>query len=360
MGSGIRQRGNSFLVDVTVAGVRRTCTAATVEQAKQAQADLRAELLRTVGANVEHGNTWTLQQAFNKTREVAWSDPGRSAGLLARNAEFAVEFFGPATPVSAIDADKLDEYTTHLVNQGNSNATVNRKLAAVSRMLSLAVARGKLSRKPVIQRKREGIGRVRFLSDAEEAAALKLLAHWGKGAHVDVFIVLIDTGLRGGELWRLEGRDCDMTQGLLSIWMTKNGHPRSVPMTDRVRAIVDKRRAMYRRGPLFPEGDNHWFDRVWSRMREALQLSQDSQFIPYALRHTCASRLIQRGVPLKVVQEWLGHKTITVTLRYAHLCPTNLLDAVKVLNTKEVEPQTHGTQRPQPPYTTAVPTPRYS
>ncbi len=41
--------------------------------------------------------------------------------------------------------------------------------------------------------------------------------------------------------------------------------------------------------------------------------------------HTCASRLVQRGVPLKVVQEWMGHKAINMTMRYAHLAPANLL-----------------------------------
>ena len=60
-------------------------------------------------------------------------------------------------------------------------------------------------------------------------------------------------------------------------------------------------------------------------------LAEDDGFVPHALRHTWASRLIQRGVSLRVVQEWLGHKTITVTMRYAHLSPKSLLAAVSVL-----------------------------
>lgn len=70
-------------------------------------------------------------------------------------------------------------------------------------------------------------------------------------------------------------------------------------------------------------------------MKALIGLAEDTQFVPYALRHTCCSRLVQRGVNLRVVQEWMGHKTITVTLRYAHLCPTNLLNAVNVLNSAE-------------------------
>ena len=53
--------------------------------------------------------------------------------------------------------------------------------------------------------------------------------------------------------------------------------------------------------------------------------------MPHALRHTCASRLIQRGVGVALVQSVLGHKTLSMTMRYAHLAPTNLTDAMKVL-----------------------------
>ena len=52
--------------------------------------------------------------------------------------------------------------------------------------------------------------------------------------------------------------------------------------------------------------------------------------------HTCASRLVQRRINLKVVQTWMGHKSIQITLRYAHLAPSNLMDAVKVLEAPQL------------------------
>lgn len=58
-----------------------------------------------------------------------------------------------------------------------------------------------------------------------------------------------------------------------------------------------------------------------------MRLSFDAQFTPHCLRHTCASRLVQSGVGIRVVQEWLGHKTIQMTMRYAHLSPTSLHEA---------------------------------
>jgi site-specific recombinase XerD len=102
-------------------------------------------------------------------------------------------------------------------------------------------------------------------------------------------------------------------------------------MTDRVREILVRRSNQTTSGALFPF-DNFWMARVWERMREHLGLQDDVEFIPYALRHTCASRLVQRGVSLLVVKEWLGHTNVTTTQRYAHLSPRNLMEAVRVLN----------------------------
>ena len=67
-------------------------------------------------------------------------------------------------------------------------------------------------------------------------------------------------------------------------------------------------------------------------MRTDMGLDDDKEFVLHCLRHTCASRLVQKGVQIQVVQQWLGHKSIQMTLRYAHLNVNNLMDAVHVLN----------------------------
>ncbi len=324
---GIRKRGDSFVVDVSVNGIRRTATCESLAVAVDTQAELRTTLL-TAKPTAPAG--WSLQDAFDHTRATAWTDC-HSSVKLTRNAELALDFFGRSTPVSRIHTEDIDRYAAHLISTGNSNATINRKLAALSKMLSVAVQRGKLAARPHVGRKKESQGRVRYLSASEEARSLQVFTLWGRADHVDAFVVLVDTGMRGSELWRLEGRDCDFQTGLINVWETKNGRARSVPMTARVREVLSRRASTTRTGPLFPF-DNFWFGQVWDRMKAHLGLDTDTQFIPYALRHTCASRLVQRGVSLLVVKEWLGHTTITTTQRYAHLCPKNLLDAVSVLN----------------------------
>ena len=58
-------------------------------------------------------------------------------------------------------------------------------------------------------------------------------------------------------------------------------------------------------------------------------------YVPHLCRHTCATRLVQRGVPLGVVKDWMGHECIQATMIYAHHAPKQLHEAVKVLNTRE-------------------------
>ncbi|NMM78318.1 hypothetical protein B2J88_35350 [Rhodococcus sp. SRB_17] len=65
-------------------------------------------------------------------------------------------------------------------------------------------------------------------------------------------------------------------------------------------------------------------------MREFLGYGEDEQFVFHVLRHTFVSRLVQRGVSLKVCSELAGHRTIITTMRYAKLAPRNLTDAINL------------------------------
>ena len=72
-------------------------------------------------------------------------------------------------------------------------------------------------------------------------------------------------------------------------------------------------------------------ERAWKWVRAKMGFEGDEEFVIHALRHTCASKLVNAGVDLYVVKEWLGHSTIQVTERYAHLNPDKLVHAVTML-----------------------------
>ena len=149
----------------------------------------------------------------------------------------------------------------------------------------------------------------------------------------------MDTGLRPIELSKLEARDVVVKGDRPSVttWETKTDDPRTVPLTRRAAAIVRER--LVAAGPtdkLFPERYGQLRLR-WDQVRQHMKLHTDPQFVIYCLRHTCASRLTQRGVPLQVIKEWMGHKNISQTLEYAHLAPANLYNAVAALEPQQME-----------------------
>jgi integrase len=274
----------------------------------------------------------TLRGALDALLAGDWRD-AKAQGTLVRNAERALAFFGEATSLADITPDRVAAYAAHLERQGLRGATINRQMAALSKLLTVGVRSGVLTARPYIARRREGRGRGRFLTVEEEAAVLRWAEHLGLIELRDVTIVLLDTGLRPSELFRLTAQDVNRNSSrpTVSVWDTKNGDPRSVPLTKRAAEVVFARvRTAAPGSALFPY-DVYWLNRQWAKVRTQMGADGDPQFIPYVLRHTCASRLVQRGVPLQVVKEWLGHRSLQVTLRYAHLAPTNLFSAAEAL-----------------------------
>lgn len=156
------------------------------------------------------------------------------------------------------------------------------------------------------------------------------MIQWNQPVVLEAITVLIDTGMRVGELLNLQIKDIDLRENIISIWQNKGDLPRSVPMTQRVREIIAGR-CSASRGLVFYNLTRETLRYYWDRARSAMGLDDDDQFVPHALRHTCATRLVQSGVSLYVVQKILGHSSIQVTEKYAHLSQRELKEAIRVL-----------------------------
>lgn len=324
-----RPRGSSWLVDVSHKGIRRTATCESEEEAKATEAQLRADLLAGRPTAPKEGRSWSLGKASDTAWTEVWRD-SKSGPEMDRQRQRVERYWGRDTLLHAIIRPKLLEWVEWMKQRGNSNGTINRNLACLSKIMTVAVDHGGLASKPKFPRQREGQGRIRYLTEDEETALINLLYSWGRKSEAEATIVLIDTGMRVSELWRLQGRDVDFGTGVIMIWETKTSTPRSVPMTSRVKTILRRRDT----GPgqrFFSRGSHSWYRNTWDRARCHLGYAEDTQFVPHMLRHTCASRLVQRGISIPVVQQWLGHKTLSVTMRYSHLSPDNLLAAASVL-----------------------------
>ncbi len=220
-------------------------------------------------------------------------------------------------------------------------ATVNREFAFLRRVFNVAIRDDKVGSNPVSKLKtlREASGRTRYLTDEEEGRLMDALS---TGEDRDRITVLLHTGFRRSELLRLRWRDVDFKGDVLTIPTAKNGEARHVPMTSTVRAVLSRRPRSLDTGALvFPNGEGHP-DLRWAKktVPRALRAAQIEDFRFHDLRHTFASRLAMEAVDLMTIRELMGHKSMTMTLRYSHLTPGHRRTAIERLVTRATAPET--------------------
>jgi len=215
-----------------------------------------------------------------------------------------------------------------------SPATVNRELAFVKRVFAVAMENGLVEKNPakLVKFLGEPSGRVRFLSDEEETVLRAAVGEkdW------PVIAFALNTGLRRGEQFNLRWENVNLANRVLTIPRSKHGGSRHVQLNDTAMAVLRALPSRFHSRWVFPGvagktpmNANNFRYRVFD---PALRRAKIEDFTWHDLRHTFASRLVMRGADLRSVQELLGHKTLTMTLRYAHLSPAHLHQAVKLLD----------------------------
>jgi integrase len=298
--------------------------------APRRDAERAAAVLLTQAAAPKHTGP-TLGQVYDRALRSHFANHKDRAGVDSRWRLAVEPFFGRDTEIAAVSSTRVADFKAHLIAHGDAPATINRKVALVSKLLHLGVEWGMLDRVPVIRREREEGGRVRWLSREEEAGVLAHLRGGGHTLMADLVVVLVDTGLRLGEALRL--RPSDVQGGKAHVWVSKSGKPRTVPLTARAGAVLEALRAgLAAPGARYFAGLDH--DRagyLWDKARAHLGLANDPDFVIHALRHTFAVRMLEATGDLRVVQGLLGHASVTTTQRYAHVADGRLADAVRAM-----------------------------
>jgi len=242
-----------------------------------------------------------------------------------------------------------------------TKVTASRNLACLRAALSRAVEWKLLAANPLLGMRNKTIASrkvVRFLSADEEARLRRMLGMrdgymiaarksgnlWrqlreeplypeipadGFGDHLTPVVLLaMNTGLRRGELLKLDWRDIDLDTRMLTVRAenAKSGLQRFVPLNSEAHDVLVRwQRQRGGVGDVFGIADAKT---AWSRLLDDAGV-KDFRF--HDLRHHFASRLVRAGVDLNTVRELLGHADIKMTLRYAHLCPQTLAAAVAKL-----------------------------
>jgi len=280
--------------------------------------------------------------------------------------EFAVEWLKTYVAVnkrpSSLDGDErilrlhvlpffagknLDEVSTQDVEQfkaaqkarGLNEKTINNHLAVLRKMLATAVEWDYQAKVPPVKWFRGGDQKTDFYT-AEEST--RLLAQLD-GQIYALVLTALRTGMRRGELLALKWSCVDFMHSTIRVessdWKgvigpTKTGRTRVIPMSRELAKALEKHR---RRSPKSEfvfcneDGSSLKFTQIKRPLYKACKEAGLPEVQWHAFRHTFASQLVMAGVSLKAVQELLGHRSFDMTLRYSHLAPSVLSDAVEKL-----------------------------
>jgi integrase len=284
--------------------------------------------------------------------------PRTAGGTLDR---IALHFSGwYSRPLTAITMEDIERWRLKRINEGITPSTVRRDLDGLSSVLTRAGKLGKLSENVVRRVERPRIDRlpkVRYLDPAEEKRLrtalserdeemrnaresankwrrerkhepLPTLRHYGD--HLTPAVLLsMNTGLRRGELLALRWTSVDLKGKQITIEgsTAKTAQTRHVPLNAEALEVLRK---WHEQAPaserVIPIDTG--FKTAWAHLLERAHIEH---FRWHDLRHHFASRLVQAGVPLNTVRELLGHSSMAMTLRYAHLAPDQKAEAVAKL-----------------------------
>jgi integrase len=268
------------------------------------------------------------------------------------------QYFGEDKRLSDIRYVDLETYRTHLKkklthhNKIRTTASVNRQMSCLRHIFKKALEWDKIGENPFNKGAslllKESNQRVRYLTEAEidallDACSTKVIKFPDSKTHVkqmtrsdthylhDIVECAINTGMRKGEILSLKWNQ--LNEGFIYLQKTKTLNPRQIPINDDLDALfkrIRSRQGLKLKYVFIYQGKR--IDDTKMGFHAALRRAKISDFKFHDLRHTFASHFIMRGGSLKALQEILGHTTMTMTMRYAHLAQEHKQKEINLLN----------------------------
>jgi integrase len=248
-------------------------------------------------------------------------------------------FFGNQR-LDTISTFTVDRYKRRRQTDGASNGTINRELATLSHLFSMAVEwRWIRARSCKIRMLQENRGRIIALTD-EQCEALLTTAVQDEDPDCWLFVAFgLNTAMRHSEILRARFDQLDLHRNRLFVPDAKAGQ-REQPITPELADILRTEKEMRddREGWIFPSprpnasgtGHRHRMDKPFRRAVVAAGLDPD-QITPHAMRHTAITRLVQDGIDLPTIQRISGHKSLAMVLRYTHVHGRHIDQAIRSL-----------------------------
>lgn len=240
-----------------------------------------------------------------------------------------------------ISARTIEQYKAVKRREGIANKTIKNHLSVLNRCLTCAYEWHVLDgQPPKIKWPKCDPTEMDFLSFDE----CELLLSGTEGIDYEMILTAVRTGLRQGELKGLQWSSIDWTNRSLTVRHSLDDNARILvaPKSNRIRHIpidADVYEMLFRRkkstGYVFTEdGEPFTHKLVTSRLRRVCEQTGLRRIGWHTLRHTFASHLAMKGVPITVVKTLMGHSDIKTTMKYSHLAPSTLRTAIDMLNPK--------------------------
>ncbi|MCX5802510.1 MAG: site-specific integrase [Proteobacteria bacterium] len=265
---------------------------------------------------------------------VKWAERQRAYNQKVTLINQLVGIFGNH-PLRYFTTMLLEQYQTERMQRGNKPATINRHLATIKHMFTKAVEWDYvedevLKRVRKVKQLEENNRRLRYLSQEECQDLINAC-----DPHLRPLVVTaLNTGMRFSEIVNLRwDKHVDLRHGFILLDKTKNGTRREIPVNATLRATLQ---GLARRLDIpyvfFNPSSEKPYQRIQHSFATALKKAGIRDFRFHDLRHTFASHLVMAGVDITTVSRLLGHKDLTMTLRYAHLSPNHMSKAVDILD----------------------------
>jgi integrase len=241
--------------------------------------------------------------------------------------------FGAELPARRLTETLIAQYDKTRAGQV-SPFTVANELTVLRHMLRLGRRWGYLEQVPDIEMPKKPEWRQRYLDEAEIGRLLDAALESRNPYLASIVVLALNTGMRKAEILGLEWARVDLATSRLTLYKTKSGKPRGIPVN---RAVYDALVALEpaqekRLGLVFARRDGVAWGQIRTAFASALTRAGIKGFRFHDLRHTFASHYMMRGGSLYDLKEILGHSDMKMTMRYAHLSPAHLRAGVDALD----------------------------
>ena len=307
------------------------------QSALQYETIVKAELMKGNLGIIETKKRATLKDGVALYLEYSKNNKKSTANDNAYTDTFLKFFKG--LDLDEITPAKIEDFKKYLLNEGKSKATVNKYLQALSKLFNVAIDNGIISINPKqkVKNLKTENQKIRFLEKLEEKKLMQVLPKFyydGKSSMLKLIVKLaLKTGMRRNEILTLKWQNVDLKNNVFELLVTKSGKGRKIPIAKTIRKFLEKLKKTSNSEYLFinPETQKHYVD-IKKSFKTALKQAKIQNFRFHDLRHTFATRLIEKGVDIVVVKELMGHANISTTMIYVHSDAERKKNAINIID----------------------------